>query len=140
MLKILVRTPFGGFESFWATPLEGGLYRLENNPFLSYGVSYHDLVETVPSKDGMFPVVSRVRAKSGNRTIRAHLKEGFETDKGKKICAVINELGSQYEGANKKILSINVPPSCDLETLCKALEEHGADFEYVDPPPAYARG
>jgi len=139
MVKVLVRTPFGRFESFWATPVTGGLYRLENSPFLSYDLSYHDVVETVPTKDGRFPVVSRVHAKSGNRTIRAHVKEGLQTEKGKKVRAIINRLGSNYEVANETILSINVPPSGDLEVLCRALEEHGAEFEYVDPSPPYAR-
>ena len=141
MVKVLIRTPFGRFESMWATPLGGGKYRLENSPFQSYGLSYHDVVEAVPSKEEMMlPVVSRVHTKSGDRTIRAHVKEGLETEKGKRVLAVINQLGSNYEGANKTILAINVPPSCDLEVLCRTLEEHGAEFEYVDPSPLYARG
>ena len=140
MVKVRVRTPFNTFEIFWATPVAGGLYCLENNPFLSYGLSYHDVVETVSAEDGMFPIVSRVHAKSGNRTIRAHVKEGLQTEKGKKVRAIINELGSHYEVANETILSINVPPESDLEVLCRALEQQGAEFEYVDPAPPYARG
>jgi hypothetical protein len=94
MVKVLVRTPFGRFERLWATPVAGGLYRLVNSLFLGYELSYLDVVETTPSEGGSFPVVSRVRAKSGNRTIRAHVKEGLESEKGKTVRSAINELGS----------------------------------------------
>ena len=60
MVKVLVRTPFGRFERLWATPVAGGgLYRLENSLFIDYDLSYQDVVETVPSEDGPFPVVTR---------------------------------------------------------------------------------
>jgi len=140
MVKVLVRTPFGRFERLWATPVAGGLYRLENSLFLGYDLSYHDVVETVSSDDGPFPVVSRVRTKSGNRTLRAHVKEGLESEKGITVRRAINELGSTYEVANDRILSITVPPGASLERLCQALADHGAEFEYVDPRAATARG
>jgi hypothetical protein len=140
MVKILVRTPFGRLERVWATPVAGGLYRLENSPFLGYELSYHDIVETVPSDDGLFPLVSRVRTKSGNRTIRAHVKEGLESEKGRAVRSAINALGSTYEMANERILSITVPPGASLEALCQSLADQGADFEYVDPRAPAARG
>jgi hypothetical protein len=140
MVKILIRTPFGRFERLWATPIAGGLYRLENSLFLGYDLSFHDVVEAVPSGEGPFPVVTRVHTKSGNRTIRAHVKEGLESEKGRTVRSAINELGSTYEVANDKILSITVPPKARLEQLSQSLADHGADFEYVDPRAPPARG
>ena len=133
MVKVLVRTPFDRVERVWATPVTGGLYRLENSLFLGYELSYQDIVETVPSADGSFPVVSRARIKSGNRTIRAHVQEGLASEKGRAVRGTVSELGSTYEMASEKILSINIPPTASLEALCQSLADHGADFEYVDP-------
>jgi hypothetical protein len=84
--------------------------------------------------------VTRVRIKSGNRTIRAHVKEGLESEKGMTVRSAVKELGSTYEMASERILSINVPPEVSLERLCQSLAEHGADFEFVDPRPSAPRG
>jgi hypothetical protein len=78
MVKVAIKTPYGVTETVWATPVGPGRYRLENSLFLGYGMSYQDIVEAVQASDGRFPVVSRVYSKSGNRTLRAHVKEGLE--------------------------------------------------------------
>jgi hypothetical protein len=139
VVVIVIRTPFGN-ESVWATPLPDGFYRLENSLFLGSEISYQDVVETVPSKDGLYRVVSRVRVKSGNRTLLAQVKEGLDSEKGKAVLRAIKELGGTCERGHEEILSINVPPETSMERLCQSLSDHGAEFEYLDPLEPAAQG
>jgi len=56
------------FESVWAVPLGGDLYRVSNVPFSAYGVNYGDTVSTAPSNTG--PVMREVVSPSGHETYR----------------------------------------------------------------------
>src|SRR5438309_647592 len=70
MVKVRFSDQSGGnTETLWAIPVDGNLYQLDNSPFLAYGVSWQDIIETRVSSDQALEYVRCVK-KSGNRTIR----------------------------------------------------------------------
>ena len=42
-------------------------------------------------------------------------------------------MGCSYEGANKRLFAINLPPQVDLDEVCDYLTESEVNWEYVDP-------
>jgi hypothetical protein len=124
----------GDSETLWASPLGGGLYRLENSPFFAYGVSWQDVIEAHAAPDGLLEFARCVR-KSGNRTLRVFF-ESFRANEepAQPILEGLNALGCTYEGMQPRLISINVPPEMDLKKVVEFLErQSGIQWEYADP-------
>jgi hypothetical protein len=134
MVKVAFRDSEGLVETLWATPLGRHRYRLENSPFLAYGVSWLDVVEARAPVKGEFLAFVRVVKKSGNRTIRIIFKPGV--DKSRKAMAVLEKLvsiGCSYEGANPGYIAVNIPPKVDLSVVCKYVASTRRRWEHADP-------
>jgi len=136
--KVLFRVPDeeGGaeVETLWATHLESDNYRLDNSPFYAYGVSWEDVVSAPFNPEEGFPTFERVVSKSGNRTIRVIFKTPIETgNESEQLLHGLIALGCDYEGANRKYISVNIPPGVDLDVVRKYLIEHNATWEHADP-------
>ena len=76
----------------------------------------------------------RIVEKSGHRTVRIvfdpPVQEGNKSDAVLKgLCS----LGCTYEGANRGYMSIDLPPSIQLEKVRKYLIEQNAQWEHADP-------
>jgi len=101
---------------------------------LLYGVSWHDVVEAEFSQEKGMLVFSKVVEKSGNRTIRIVLeKPANESPVSKKILDDLIVMGCSYEGANQRYISINIPPSVNLESVSSFLSQTKEQWEYADP-------
>jgi hypothetical protein len=142
MVKVHLHGPdVGDSETLWASPLGGGLYRLDNSPFFAYGVSWRDVIEAHAASVGLLEFVRCVR-KSGNRTVRVFLENFRAKDApAQAILAGLNALGCSYEGMQPRLISINVPPEIDLEKVVEFLElQSGIQWEYADPTYNQVRG
>jgi hypothetical protein len=135
MVKVRLRGPHAGdVETLWAVPVDVNLYRLDNSPFFAYGVSWQDVIEARPALDQFLEYVRCVR-KSGNRTLRIIFQNYRSEDQpAKEILRELRNLGCSYEGMQPRMISINVPPSVDLEEVTGFLSERsGLQWEYADP-------
>ena len=136
--KVLFRVPnedgSAEVETLWATHLGDDKYKLDNSPFYAYGVSWEDVVLAPFSEEEQLPTFLKVVAKSGNRTIRVifdpPVEDGNQADQ---ILKGLVGLGCDYEGANKKYLSVNIPPNINLESVRNYLIEHNVTWEHADP-------
>ena len=121
-------------ETLWATPVGPDRYKLDNSPFYAYGVSWQDVIEARPAREGELPTLVRVVQKSGNRTIRVVLDPpADQSEESATILDWLVELGCSYEGAGPGFLSINIPPEVELEAVCGCLNAADLTWEHADP-------
>jgi len=132
MVKVLLQDG-DEVETLWAVHLQENLYRLDNSPFFAYRVSWEDIVEAEPDKNGVL-CFSRIAVKSGNRTVRV-ITQTYETtsEEAKPFLDGIIQLGCSYEGLQPRLVSITVPSEIELETVVDYLIASGHDWEYADP-------
>ena len=127
-VKVALRGPDGEVETLWADDLGNGCYRLDNTPWYAYGISWRDIVEAKPAADGQLQF-QRIIEKSGHRTIRITADQPFSDEWLQQIV----QLGCTYEGANRKLVGIDLPPGINLETVASFLTEKNVRWEYADP-------
>jgi hypothetical protein len=121
-------------ETLWATHLGADDYKLDNSPFYAYGVSWEDVVSAPFNSEEGFPTFDRVLSKSGNRTVRVIFETPIETgNESDRVLQGLVALGCSYEGANRKYVSVNVPPDVELNVVRTYLIEHKATWEHADP-------
>jgi Domain of unknown function (DUF4265) len=132
-VKIRLTSPDGQVETLWAEPVRPSVYRLDNEPFFSYGISCDDLIEAVPDESGYLEFV-RVVESSGNRTVRILFDKFSATSaQGQELIEQLRAEGCSYEGAFSKLLAITVPPDVSLEAITSLLEKSGLRWEYANP-------
>lgn len=121
-------------ETLWATALGNDRYRLDNSPFYAYGVSWEDVVLAPYDAQEQFPTFQRVLEKSGNRTIRILFDEAVEPgNESEKILQDLVSLGCSYEGANRRYISLNIPPEVDLKAIIAFAIDNALTWEHADP-------
>ena len=136
--KVLFRIPnedgSAEVETLWATDLGGDNYRLDNSPFWAYGVSWEDVVFAPFSNEEGMATFQSVVTRAGNRTIRVifdpPISKGNTSDT---ILQGLISLGCSFEGMNPKYVSVNIPPSAELNTIRQYLVTQEANFEHADP-------
>lgn len=112
-------------ESFWARPLGGDRYELQNVPFCAYGLNLGDVVRAVAASPERKPEVVEVLERSGNETLRVSFS--VERDLQTPHIESIEALGAQAERANGTFVALNVPPDADLDALRDHLDQLEAD-------------
>ena len=133
--KIALDGPHDDIETQWANVVGDHLYELDNLPWYAYGVSLGDIVEAQPDSSGQLQFVRVVR-KAGNRTIRVILEvtpDGEQTFESKQTLRGVVERGCSFEGADRVLVAINIPPAVDLAGIADYLTETGFEWEYADP-------
>ena len=121
-------------ETLWATTLGRDEYKLHNSPFYAYGVSWEDIVFAPFNADEGFPTFERVVSRSGNRTVRVIFETAVETgNDSDRVLQRLISLGCSCEGANRKYMSVNVPPETSLDAVRAYLIEQDATWEHADP-------
>ena len=134
MVKVELRDRSDRVETLWATPVGPDRYKLDNSPFYAYGVSWQDVIEARPVREGELPTLVRVVQKSGNRTIRVVLDPpADQSEESATILDWLVELGCSYEGAGPGFISINIPPEVELEAVCDCLNAADLTWEHADP-------
>jgi len=132
-VKIRLTSPDGQVETLWAKPVRPSVYRLDNEPFFSYGISSDDLIEAAPDESGYLEFVRVVKA-SGNRTVRILFdKFPAKSTQGQELIERLRAEGCSYEGAFSKLLAITVPPNVSLDVVVSLLEKSGLRWEYANP-------
>lgn len=118
-------------ETLWATCLGNDTYRLNNSPFYAYSVSWEDIVYAPFSEQEGFPTFLKTISKSGNRTIRIAFEQ--PVDDANAVLKNLAGLGCTYEGASRRMISLNIPPDVELEEICDLLRASKVTWEYADP-------
>lgn len=136
--KVLFRVPNedGGadVETLWAYELGSDRYKIDNLPYYAYGVSCDDVVLAPFDEDEQFPTFQKIISKSGNRTIRIVFDMPMESgNESGDLVARLVATGCDFEGANKKYIVINIPPSVDLNEVAEKLNDADVSWEYADP-------
>ena len=136
--KVLFRVPNQDgtteVETLWATHIESDNYKLDNSPFYAYGVSWEDMVSAPFNSEEGHPTFHHVVSKSGNRTVRVVFDPPIEPgNRSDGIVQRLITLGCSYEGANRKYISVNIPPHVELEPVRKYLIECDVTWEHADP-------
>jgi Domain of unknown function (DUF4265) len=135
MVKIAIADHEGDFETPWATPVGPDRFRLENTPFFSYGLSWHDVVEAKVdrARHPSLPVFTRVIQKSGHRTIRV---AGDGVDVPQALVEALVGLGATYEGVNPAFLCFDLAPKVNMQAIIDELEAWAHEplaWEHADP-------
>jgi len=136
--KVLFRVPNhdGGtdVETLWAFRLGSDKYKLDNLPYYAYGVSWEDVVLAPFDEDEQFPTFQKVVSKSGNRTVRIIFDIPYGSgNESEALVKRLVALGCDFEGANRRYIVINVPPTVDLNIVADLLNDAGVSWEYADP-------
>lgn len=126
LVKIVFELPEGspyGAESLWAEKVAEGRYRLDNSPFYVYGYSLKDVVAAIEEEGAL--VVKGSCLRGGHSTYRVFLAEGLtvESPEYETYWRRLKRLGCTYEGANKRLLALDVPPLADIFAVYRILEE-----------------
>jgi hypothetical protein len=80
------------------------------------------------------PTFERVVSKSGNRTVRVIFETPVETgNESDQLLQGLVALGCSHEGANRKYISVNVPPGVELNVVRNYLIAHKVSWEHADP-------
>jgi hypothetical protein len=127
-VKIRLNGPDGEIETPWAEPV-GSFFRLDNLPWLAFGISDDDIVEAEPTEfEGVFEFVRVVEA-SGNRLVRVI----FEDGQYQSLMDQLQVMGCHYEGANKRYFAVSIPPSVSLEEVVNLLTNTQVTWEHANP-------
>jgi hypothetical protein len=124
----------GPGETVWAESVGNGRFRIDNVPWLAYGVSLGDIVEASEDEPGQFDFV-RVVEPSGNRAVRVVLSADMAADTaaGRTILEGLQGLGCTYEGANRRFIGVTVPAEVSLQAVADYLLGRGLTWEYANP-------
>jgi hypothetical protein len=121
-------------ETLWAFDLGDDRYRLDNSPFYAYSVSVGDVVLAPVDPEEARPTYASVVEKSGNRTVRVLLDTPVEPGNvSDTLLQGLVAMGCEYEGANARYVSINVPPSVELADVRDYLVDNALTWEHADP-------
>ena len=135
-VKVLLTGPDGEVETLWAIARGDRRYELDNLPWFAYGISVGDVVDAAPDEDGTL-VFQRILEKSGNRTVRVMLEQMESSDQltfeSQRTLDQLQAAGCDYEGMNRRLFAINVPPGVALETVAALLIESRFEWEHADP-------
>lgn len=109
-------------ETLWAEPTADRTRRINNLPFLAFGISFNDIVQTEPSAEGIEEFTS-VMQQGGHSTYRL-IVHGTELpeDRLKQLA----DIGCLYEvGTIGRVLlvSVSVPPDTDIKSAYSMFEE-----------------
>lgn len=121
-------------KTLWATKVGEDRYQIDNSPFYAYGVSWQDIVSAPFDQNEDFPTFQKIVSKSGHRTVRVifdpPVEDGNASDQ---LLQGLVSRGCTYEGANRGYMSIDVPPSVELQTIRQYLIDNDATWEHADP-------
>jgi hypothetical protein len=105
--------PPAAYENLWASPVEAGLYKIDNIPFFAMGIALEDVVSAEPEQGVL--LFREVVRPSGHSTIRIFTED---TEQVPAIRAFFAELGCLSEQSHiPGLIALDVPPPVPLELL-----------------------
>ena len=116
-----------GVESFWATPLGNGFYRVENVLFYAKGYSFGDIVRVEERPDDGLYVVALVE-ESGHSTVRIIF---MNTEEVQAVRRHLETLGCESEMSDRPyLISVDIPKAVDYKIVRAYLEEGKSKEEW----------
>jgi len=115
-------------EWMWAS-LQGPVgYRIENNPFYVYGISYHDIVSATTTPDGLLHFLEIIE-KGGHSLYRLRLEDGVSAGDVLERWPALEMAGCAYESTAdpENTFSIDVPPDVDVYFVYSVLSKGHED-------------
>ena len=115
-------------EALWAKSLGKGLYRVENCPFLLYGVSFHDVVRA-RKRAGTLEFTG-VAKRGGHSTYRVFLDGGVSPADERVLRGErrLRQMGCSIERATDTWFAVDVPAGADIHAVYEemaGIEEAG---------------
>jgi hypothetical protein len=101
------------WEELWATPLEGGRFRLDSTPFFVKDIAAGDVVSAVKTEEGFYRF-EKIISRSGNSNFRIWLHDAVTHD-SMKIVEALRELGCRAEITLERLIAIDVHPDRENE-------------------------
>ncbi|HZP25314.1 MAG TPA: DUF4265 domain-containing protein [Terriglobales bacterium] len=119
-------------ERLWAAPVRPNEFRILNSPFFVFGVSAEDIVSAVQADDGVFHF-QRVVERGGHSTYRVFLQREntIEMELFLAHWNSIRALGVTFEAANNRFISIDIPPSSDMQRIYGLLQRGESEGVWV---------
>src|SRR5262245_1204640 len=111
----------GRTETVWATDEGQGRFRLDNIPFLVYGLSLNDVV-SAQRVDGQL-TLDRVIERSGHSTYRLALRDGIDPTDFPRLTEGLVTLGCGLERFTPRTIGVDVPPTVDIYAAYAAIAE-----------------
>jgi Domain of unknown function (DUF4265) len=124
-VKVRLRAADGGSETLWAIAEGEDRYRLDNIPYVAFGLSWNDIV-LAPQVDGL-PTFSRIVAQSGHSTYRLALRDDVPADEFPDLVAGLKDLGCTFERFSPRMMGVDVPPSVDIYAVYELIERGMSD-------------
>jgi hypothetical protein len=118
-------------EAIWARRWPDGGWAISSIPQVVHKLSIGDVVEAESREDVWR--MTRVRAKSGHRTIRVDV--GTDPKRAEQVEAVCRQLGIRFEAQQQGRVAVDVPPGVDIQELVQGLDRRGLSWEQTDPQP-----
>lgn len=118
-------------ESFWGEYVGGILFKVRNIPFVSYKISFDDLISVETKGNNLF--FKSISQRGKHSTLRIFFFKKVPEDQ--EIYLVeINKLGCTYERATESLIGIDVPPSVDVKKVLDFLKKGESDglWEYEE--------
>jgi hypothetical protein len=127
-------------ESLWAelaSGSDGSRFCLLNSPFYATGVSFLDVVEATPIDGSTRGYTFRdVVERSGHSTFMILAKP--DEPRLNAYWKLLEQAGCSYESGTidlgigrRRLLSVDVPPAADLDTVCELLERGHHDKVWI---------
>lgn len=120
-------------ESVWAEHIKENQFRIDNNPFHAYGVSYNDIVSVKVKENNLF--FDSVVQRGGHSTFRVFFKISDPNPAFiKEQLQPFLDIRCSYEGDGKRLYAIDVPPETDIEKVIQHLKagENIGKWEYEE--------
>jgi hypothetical protein len=124
--KIRIALPEDGWhgveaEWSWGERVGDNIYALRNTPFYAKGLSYGDQVK-VNDENGTLKLL-RVVSRGGHSTYRIFAKTGQNDPQVQALFKELNGLHCGIEGANDKLIAVDVFPEADIHKVYRVLED-----------------
>jgi hypothetical protein len=127
-------------ETLWAELADrsdGGRFRLLNSPFYARGINHQDVVEaTFVEGSHLVFLFKRVAERGGHSTYMILAKK--DEPRLDHYWRLLENVGCAYEGASvdlsvgeRRLLSVDVPPSTDLDEVRELLERGHHDQVWI---------
>ncbi len=136
LFRVEIEDGSADVETLWAYSLGEDNYKIDNLPWFSYGVSWHDVIYAPYDPDEETATIKYAVLKSGNRTVRIIFETPVEDgNESQTLLNSLVEIGCSYEGANKNFIAVNVPPSVELDDVVEILNraDKNVGWEFADP-------
>lgn len=133
--------PHASVDTLWAEPIPDakprGCYVVRSIPRHAFGLSWGDIVSTLPGQDAEPPKVHAVVRRSGHETLRVTFLHRVTKSQRIELLDELSEYGVSYEGSPMRTIAIDVPPIADTDGLMLCLGKWRAngwaDIETCEP-------